>query len=94
MYKINVRLECTMPTLVPTTSLRNNLSDVLETVAKRKDFLLVTKRNSPISAIVNLDFFEDLLALTNKKYLDSIKKAREDYKKGKVFSHAEVFGKL
>jgi len=83
-----------MPTLVPTTSLRNNLSDVLETVAKRKDFLLVTKRNSPISAIVNLDFFEDLLALTNKKYLDSIKKAREDYKKGKVFSHAEVFGKL
>ena len=83
-----------MPTLVPTTSLRNNLSDVLETVAKKKDFLLVTKRNSPISAIVNLDFFEDLLALTNKKYLDSIKKAREDYKKGKVFSHAEVFGKL
>lgn len=83
-----------MPTLVPTTSLRNNLSDVLETVAKRKDFLLVTKRNSPISAIVNLDFFEDLLVLTNKKYLDSIKKAREDYKKGKVFSHAEVFGKL
>ena len=43
---------------------------------------------------MNLDFFEDLLALSSKEYLESIKKAREDYKHGRVYSHGEVFGKI
>ena len=44
--------------------------------------------------IVNLDFFEDLLALSSPKYLKSIKQAREDYQKGRLYSHKEVFGTL
>lgn len=79
---------------VPTTTLRNNLADVLEEVAKKRKYLLVTKKGSPVSALVNLDFFEDLLALSSPKYLKSIKEAREQYQKGKTFTHEEVFGKL
>ncbi len=37
-------------------------------------------------------FLEDLLAITSPKYLKSIKKARSDYKAGRVKNHNEVFG--
>ena len=38
-------------------------------------------------------FLEDLLAATSPEYLASIKEARADYKRKRVKSHAEVFGK-
>lgn len=80
--------------IVNSTVLRNNLADALAEVGKKKDFLLVAKRGKITSALVDIDFFEDLLALTNREYLASIKKAREEYKKGDVFSHEQVFGEI
>jgi hypothetical protein len=37
------------------------------------------------------DLVEDLLALSNKKYLNSIEEAREDYKNGKIKRFEDVF---
>ena len=79
--------------VVNITVLRNNLADSLKQVAK-KDYLLIAKKGKITSALVNIDLFEDLLALSNKKYLESIKKAREEYKKGDIFTHDQVFGEL
>ena len=36
-------------------------------------------------------FVEDLLAATSPEYIKSIEEAREDYKKGRIYSHHEVF---
>jgi len=80
--------------IVTTTTLRNNLADVIKEVKNKKDYLLVAKRNKISSALVNIDLFEDLLALASKDYLDSIKKARKEYEKGEIFTHEEVFGKV
>jgi len=80
--------------IVTTTVLRNNLADTLKEVTSKKDYLLVAKKGKITSAIVNIDLFEDLLALTNKKYLMSIKQARDEYKKRNILSHDEVFGEL
>ena len=79
--------------VVTTTILRNNLADVIDNVDKKK-YLLVAKRGKIKSALVDIDLFEDLLALGNRKYLESIKKARKEFKRGSVYSHAEVFGSL
>jgi prevent-host-death family protein len=79
---------------VPITTLRNNLADVLKEVAKKRQYLLVTKKDNPVSVLVNLDFFEDLLALASPKYLESIKEARKQYREGKHYTHEQVFGKL
>lgn len=79
--------------IVTTTTLRNNFADSLKEVLKR-DYLLVAKRGKIISALVNIDLFEDLLALKNKKYLASIRKAREEYRRGQVFTHEQVFGEI
>ena len=83
-----------MAPAVSMATLRNNLADAVTEIDKKQDYLLITKRGKAVSALVNLDFFEDLLALTNKKYLSSIKKAREEVKRGEVLSHEEVFGDL
>lgn len=37
------------------------------------------------------DLLEDRMALKSKKYTDSIKQAREDYKKGRVKTFKELF---
>ena len=78
---------------ITATTLRNNLADAIKAVAK-KNYLLVAKRGKITSALVSIDLFEDLIALTNKKYLASIKKAREEYKKGDVLTHGQVFGEV
>lgn len=90
LYIYNVH----MNGVVNTTTLRNNLADVLTEVAKKRDYLLVTKKQNPVSAIVNLDFFEDLLALASPKYLKSIREARKQYAKGNTYTFDEIFGKL
>ena len=80
--------------VINATILRNNLADAIKEVSKKKDYLLVNRRGKITSALVDIDFFEDLLALTNEKYLASVKKAREEYKKGNVLTHEQVFGEI
>jgi len=79
---------------VDTTTLRNHVADVVSEVSLRKDYILVTRKSKPMAALVNLDLLEDLLALSNKEYLESIRQARRDYKQGKMLSHGEVFGAI
>lgn len=78
--------------VINATVLRNNLADSIKEVRSKKDYLLVANRGKISSALVNLDLFEDLLELADRKYLDSIKQAREQYKKGEYFTMDEVFG--
>ncbi|OGH10110.1 MAG: hypothetical protein A2152_02310 [Candidatus Levybacteria bacterium RBG_16_35_6] len=80
--------------IVNATILRNNLSDALNEVNGKRDYLLVAKKGKITSALVNIDLFEDLLALSNKDYLKSIKDARANYEKGNVFSHEQIFGDI
>ncbi len=80
--------------IITTSLLRNNLADTLKEISKKRDYFLITKKGQITSAIVNIDLFEDLLALVNKKYVQSIKKARTEYKKGNFFSHDSVFGSI
>ena len=80
--------------VITTTILRNNLADALKRAEKKKEYLLVSKKGKITSALVNIDLLEDLLAMVNPSYVKSIKKAREEYKKGQVYSHEEVFGDI
>ncbi|MBI2621539.1 MAG: type II toxin-antitoxin system Phd/YefM family antitoxin [Candidatus Levybacteria bacterium] len=80
--------------IVNSTVLRNNLSDTLSEVNKKKDFLLVARKGKITSALVNIDLFEDLLALADKKYLASIRRARNEYENGDFLTHDKVFGEV
>lgn len=78
---------------ISSTNLRDHLADVMSET-KKNNFFIVTKKGNPKSAIVDIDFFEDLLAASDKKYLKSIKEARDQYKRGEVSSFEDVFGDL
>lgn len=80
--------------IINTTTLRNNLSDAIKEVSNKKDYLLVTQKGKVTTALVNIDFFEDLLALSNPNYLKSIQKARRELKKGQIYTHEEIFGEI
>ena len=80
--------------VINSTVLRNNLADSLGEVEKKKKYLLVAKRGKITSALVNLDLFEDLLELADSKYLKSIKEARQEYRKGDIFTHDDAFGEV
>lgn len=80
--------------VITTTILRNNLSDTINEIVHKRDYLLVAKKGKITSALVNIELFEDLLALVNRKYVASIRKAREEYQKGNYLTHEEVFGKI
>ncbi|HNT29713.1 MAG TPA: type II toxin-antitoxin system Phd/YefM family antitoxin [bacterium] len=83
-----------MNTIIPVSTLRENLATALDAITNNKEYLLIKNRNKITSAIVDIDLFEDLLAAANHKYLETIKTAREQYRKGQVYSHDEVFGAL
>ncbi len=38
------------------------------------------------------DLFENIIALNSKNYLKSIKRARQEYKEGKIHTFRQIFG--
>lgn len=84
-----------MTDLIATTTLRNNLSNTLDTIEDKKpNYLLVSRKGKISAALVNLDLFEDLLALSSDKLAKNIKQARQQIKNGEYSSHEDLFGKL
>lgn len=79
--------------IVSSTKLRNNLADVIRTVLS-KNYVWVTHRGKIKMAMVDAEVLEDLLSLHDKEYVESIKRAREDAKAGKVYTMEEVFGNI
>ena len=84
----------TMNQIVSASTLRNNLAASLDYIGKKSDYLLVKRGGKVTSALVDIDLFEDLIGLKSKNYLASIKKARQEVKRGEVYSHTDVFGDL
>jgi len=80
--------------IINATVLRNNLAGALNEVQKKGKYLLVARKRKITSAIVDIDLFEDLLALANKKYVNAIKNARKEFESGKFFTFDEVFGEI
>ena len=80
-------------TTISTSKLRDNIAAALDSV-EGNNILIVTRRGKPEKAIVDLDEYEDLLAASNPAYLEKIRQAREEVKRGEVFTMDEVFGDL
>jgi PHD/YefM family antitoxin component YafN of YafNO toxin-antitoxin module len=78
--------------VINATSLRRNLADVLNQAVGGRRAILVRRRNRADVALVDADFLEDLLLLHDEEYQASIAEAREDARKGRLFSHQEIFG--
>ncbi len=83
-----------MPRAIETTKLRNNLASAITEINKKKDFMVITKNGEPIAGIVDLGLLEDIEASQSRKFINSLKEAREQIKSGEFYTHEEVFGDL
>lgn len=83
-----------MAKIIKTTTLRDHLADALKQINKKEKYLLVTNKGKLVSALINIDFLEELLMASSPEYLKSIKEARRDYEEGRIYSHEDVFGEL
>lgn len=81
-------------TVISSTILRQQFADSVKTISQEKGFMLVSNNRKITSALVDIDLFEDLLEATDKKFAKSIQAAREEYERGEVFTHEELFGEL
>lgn len=79
---------------ITTSTLRDNLSETLQAVKGAKKPVLVSKRGKVVAGLLGIDQLEDLMELYDKKYTESIRKARKEIESGQVFSHDELFGEI
>jgi PHD/YefM family antitoxin component YafN of YafNO toxin-antitoxin module len=77
-------------TIIKATALRDNLSETLKEVGQSKKFVLVSHRGRIKSAVVDIDYLEDLLELADENYLKSIREAREQLKRGEYYTLDEI----
>ena len=83
-----------MSKIVQSSNLRNHLADVLDSLSSKQKYFLIARNQEIDAAIVDIDFFEELLAYLSPEYRKSIRDARRNFDKGETYSHEEVFGKL
>ncbi len=71
--------------------MRKHLSEVLDAVHDNKNIVLVKRHGKVESALIDIDTLEDLLAVQDPEYVESIAKARASKE---WYSPEEVFGDL
>lgn len=79
---------------INTTNLRNNLKDATRYVRESKRPLVITERGAPTTVLIDIDEFEDFLEAKDKKFIASIKKARQQRADGDIFTMEDVFGSI
>ncbi|MFA7308712.1 MAG: type II toxin-antitoxin system Phd/YefM family antitoxin [Patescibacteria group bacterium] len=81
-----------MEKTLTTSAFRDNIADAIRLVNEKEKYFVITNKGKAVSALINLDYFEDLLALSSPEFLADIRAARLEAKQGKLHSHEEVFG--
>jgi len=79
---------------VSTMELRARLGEILNEAKYGRKFILIERQGKPMAALVNIEELENILEtlaeLSNPAYLESIKEARDDYRKGRVYTLEEL----
>ena len=76
---------------IDASMMRKNLSEALDTVRDSKSIILVKRRGSVESALIDIDTLEDLLAVQDPEYVKSIAEARASKE---WYTPEEVFGDI
>jgi PHD/YefM family antitoxin component YafN of YafNO toxin-antitoxin module len=77
---------------IDTTDLRNNLSTTINALGK-DDILFIKSRGKLTGkAIIDDELLEDLLLLRDGKNVSDIARARDEIKRGDIYTFDEVFG--
>jgi hypothetical protein len=77
---------------IDTTDLRNNLSATINSLDKNDILFIKSRGKLTGKAIIDDELLEDLLLMKDSEYVADIAKARDEIKRGDVYTFDEVFG--
>jgi prevent-host-death family protein len=81
--------------VVPVTTLKRDLMKLLKKVDERGDLYLITRDGKSAGILMSVDEYEGLMEtlqiLSDRALLRSLKRAEEDFRKGRTYTHKQVF---
>ena len=80
-----------MDMIEPISEVRSNLPDFVTKVGKGGKHLVITRNGKAAAVMISPEELETLEIKADKNLLLSIARAQEDFRRGKVFSHEDVF---
>ena len=87
-----------MTITIPLTELRPKLPKIMDRISKYFDRYVITRHGKPEAVMLSEEDYESLLEtldiLSDQKLMKDIKKAKEDFKKGKGIPWEKVKRKL
>ena len=82
-------------TILPVTKVKRELLEILKAMEEDYATITVTRNSEPVGIMMTPDRYEALLdtieILADSKILQALKASHDDFKSGRVYTHAEVW---
>jgi antitoxin YefM len=82
--------------IMPVTKVKRGLLDILKNMQEDDSTITLTRNGEAVGIMMTPDRYESLLEtmeiLADKNLLTALKKSAEDFKKGRTYSHSQVWG--
>lgn len=82
--------------VIPITQAKRDFLDVMRKVEELDETIAITKKGVPVGVLINIERYEGLLEtidiLSDEETMRSLKRTQKEVKKGKFFTHEEVWG--
>ena len=80
-----------MDYIVPISEARGKLSQLIKMISHMGKHLIITRNGKAEAVVISPEELETLEIKADQKLLQSILRAEEDIREGKLFSHNDVF---
>ena len=80
-----------MDYIVPISEARGKLSQLIKKISQEDKHLIITRNGRAEAVMISPEELETLEIKADRKLLESIIRAEEDIKAGRVYSHKDVF---
>ncbi|MFO7962579.1 MAG: type II toxin-antitoxin system Phd/YefM family antitoxin [Desulfobacterales bacterium] len=81
--------------IMPVTKAKRGLLDILKTMQEDNSTIMLTRNGEAVGVMMTPEryeaLFETIEILADKKVLDALASSTDDFKKGRVYSDAEVW---
>ena len=83
--------------IMPVTKVKRGFLDIIKTMQEDGSTIMLTRNGEAVGVMMTPDryeaLFETIEILADTKVLTALKSSAEDFKAGRVFSDAEVWGR-
>lgn len=81
--------------ILPVTKVKRDLLDILKRMEEEESTIAVTRNGEAVGIMMSLARYDSLMetieVLSDEEVLRSLKKSKEDFKTGRIFSHEDVW---